>query len=347
MLRNNHRERGFTLIELLVVISIIGILIAMLLPAVQQAREAARRTQCRNNLKQICLALHNYHDVYNLFPFGVWDDDSWGFMMYILPFMDDEALYNRIDPGNPFWNFGATAGPPRTPLGDVGMSMGTCGTELDYDEADRRGVHLRLEMYLCPSSPNSREGSRGQGSSIPCGKTDYSGVRGSGDLGDSDDNGLGDDEERRINAGSGMLLEIEETGPGPTIKFTDVKDGHSNSYFVGEIKFNDDYDTNDADDTPCWVGACDGKDRRHLRWTSRLHPINMQQDDQMGGLNNGAAKDAKKGFGSWHRSGCHFLMLDGSVQFVSQNILLDTYEATGSIGEGGMLNGRMLGQRGL
>lgn len=94
------RRRGFTLIELLVVIAIIAILIALLLPAVQQARESARRTQCKNNMKQLGLALHNYHDVYNQFPINystvfTMDNTTLSWMVGILPYIEQATLFVR------------------------------------------------------------------------------------------------------------------------------------------------------------------------------------------------------------------------------------------------------------
>ena len=103
MHNTKQQRRGFTLIELLVVIAIIAILIALLLPAVQQAREAARRTQCKNNLKQIGLALHNYHDIYLCFPPGA-DNKTQGlsWLYSILPQIEQGNLFDQFDHGNTF-----------------------------------------------------------------------------------------------------------------------------------------------------------------------------------------------------------------------------------------------------
>lgn len=93
------RRNGFTLIELLVVIAIIAVLIALLLPAVQQSREAARRASCKNNLKQLGLALHNYHDAYSCFPIGASYQRGTGlsWMVGLLPYLDQAALFNQFD----------------------------------------------------------------------------------------------------------------------------------------------------------------------------------------------------------------------------------------------------------
>ena len=132
---------GFTLIELLVVIAIIAVLIALLLPAVQAAREAARRAQCQNNLKQIGLALHNYHDTHNLFPYGSRGGRTWtqvgikdgtNWRVSILPFLEQTSLYNALDFSG---SFGAGTSEPVAYMG---------GNE------ELKG--LVVPVYRCPSS---------------------------------------------------------------------------------------------------------------------------------------------------------------------------------------------------
>lgn len=100
-MRNQLRRYGFTLVELLVVIAIIGILVALLLPAVQAAREAARRMSCSNNLKQLTLGIHNYHDTYKVFPLawhpGGWEKAQWGWTTYLLPFIEQGPLFDQLN----------------------------------------------------------------------------------------------------------------------------------------------------------------------------------------------------------------------------------------------------------
>src|SRR6056297_1446776 len=95
MSKMQRPKRGFTLIELLVVIAIIAILVALLLPAVQQAREAARRSSCKNNLKQLGLAMHNYHDVHDCFPLGMVHRINW--RVSILPYLEQSTIFNQLD----------------------------------------------------------------------------------------------------------------------------------------------------------------------------------------------------------------------------------------------------------
>ncbi len=144
-----HRRRGFTLVELLVVIAIIGILVALLLPAIQAAREAARRAECSNNLKQFGIALHNYHDTYNKFPAGIGANvrnsldptvltdhgwEAWGGIGPLLAFMEQQALHDQLD-WRVYWNNNATNAM-------VPISM-------------RVLTNTRIDGFVCPSDPGA------------------------------------------------------------------------------------------------------------------------------------------------------------------------------------------------
>ncbi|MBC7351906.1 MAG: DUF1559 domain-containing protein [Thermogutta sp.] len=150
------RGRGFTLVELLVVIAIIGILIALLLPAVQAAREAARRSQCTNNLKQLGLALHNYHDVHNRFvPLKAgttgaspWDDNNNGQLCGLIPltpFLEQRALWDAITAGGTLDN-----GTPTKPFGPAAW------------RTDYWPFRQQVPTLLCPSDPAYGKKSSGE-----------------------------------------------------------------------------------------------------------------------------------------------------------------------------------------
>ena len=146
--RSGRRSPGFTLVELLVVIAIIGILIALLLPAVQAAREAARRAQCSNNMKQIGLAFHNYHDTYRTFPLptnvsllstgGLGTSHSWS--LSILPFIEQTSIYDTYNLNLSCW-----------------------------DPVNEAAVDTAIPGYVCPSTPN---GDRTITYAIPAGASD-------------------------------------------------------------------------------------------------------------------------------------------------------------------------------
>jgi prepilin-type N-terminal cleavage/methylation domain-containing protein len=188
-------RRAFTLVELLVVIAVIGILVALLLPAVQAAREAARRTQCHNNLKQIGLALQNHHDVLGALPAG-WNaavpdgDPGWGWAAYILPYLEQNNLWDQIRPG--------------TAIDDA------------LHATVRRTV---IAGYQCPSDPTSKKFVLDDDTGSPMfevARANYSGVFGTFDI------------EIDPSNGDGTFYHNRRT------RLADITDGLSNTIVVGE-----------------------------------------------------------------------------------------------------------------
>lgn len=214
-----YRRTGFTLIELLVVIAIIAVLVALLLPAVQQARESARRTQCKNNLKQIGLALHNYHSSFNCFPFGkgasytniagIPNYARWSVHSMLLPYLEQVNLYNSI----------TFIQPPDTP--GMGGVINFMPAYTSPGGVNTVASQTLVSMFLCPSdmSPSSPTGWMGQ--------NNYAGNQGSWLCDRSDQPGAPTDVSP-TEVQTGVLYYLSR------VRAADVLDGLSNTAFFSE-----------------------------------------------------------------------------------------------------------------
>jgi prepilin-type N-terminal cleavage/methylation domain-containing protein/prepilin-type processing-associated H-X9-DG protein len=322
-----HRTRsGFTLIELLVVIAIIAILIALLLPAVQKVREAAARTQCQNNMKQMGLALHSYHDSVKSLPPGTSQDQppfgpgpagGWGtnWHVYILPYIEQSALYNQI-------NFTSGAG--------SGYGNTANGTLFNGK---------RIPIYRCPSSPLP-EGGCAVPNVTDTMRSSYVGICGAVD-------GLipGYVETRQVNGTSGGLAAWSGVlFPNARMKLITISDGTSNTLMVSE--HGDFLQTLNGSKvawtaggphgwTIGWAGQTQNSpppnsvngDLRHFNITSVRYKINQKNGWTNAGNcpSDGVCPNTGQNIplNSAHSGGVNGLLGDGSVRFITDSIGID------------------------
>ena len=326
-------KRGFTLVELLVVIAIIGILIALLLPAVQAAREAARRTQCSNNLKQYGLGIHNYHDINKLLPpggtikwgnrGGGWNNQlapGLGWQARILPFMEQEALYNKIDFKFLQQAFRSPAPTPDKP------NLQLRGRDVPYSTCpDDTG-----EAFYWGNAQTSYSGSMGSQFKVSVDSNcntwttpdvHYDGARGLHEAGNTNN-------PNRISGAFSRL--------GAPITMASFRDGLSNTIVVGEILG----ECNDHKQG--WWGQ-NGMGNAHASTSAPLNTMTTcaksEADATARGYFNPSCYNWNNwnyswGFRSYHPGGANFLLGDGSVQFYGDEINYEVYQALGGRNDG-------------
>ena len=337
-----HSHKGFTLIELLVVIAIIAILIALLLPAVQQAREAARRSQCKNNLKQIGLAMHNYADVHGMLPLGYVVTPSeavassfgghWAWSAFVLPFIDLAPAYNSLNVGN------------------------SSVTALMANATTRTIFQTKQSAFLCPSdasAPAVHTQLAGQINSTGTGGTEYGLSLTNYILSNNTANiraHQAADGVTGINGGVGAFFgDTSQGSRNISVRLRDITDGTSNTFLVGErgYKFGSSI-----------TGAGTLLAVRNYNAVGPAHGGNGTANSSTdGGWHTVAATvydplngTSRQGFSSHHVGGIHFLFADGSVHFISENIdagVNGNYNATnkGTLGKlVGIADGQVVGE---
>ncbi len=305
---------GFTLVELLVVIAIIGVLIALLLPAVQQAREAARRMQCTNHIKQLGLAVHNYHDTFSKLPYNaspkipatgttIYRGASW--FVRLFPFIEQSAAYNQLEFSND-WTHQDIPNPNTDVLS---------GLVVD-------GLH-------CPSSPLPETATWDKhGIAYVAQRASYVGIKGSSIQGGT--TSVASTAPNRNMYGqayyNGVITDIDPDNSATTIRFASIIDGTSNTMFVSE---QSDYQYDGIDKFDCtssgyWGGAwaAGGSNSWSHNVTVLRYPIGAYK-----GNGNSAAYHSNVALTSAHPGGVMGGLADGSVRFISETINFATLTA--------------------
>lgn len=331
-------RRAFTLIELLVVIAIIAVLIALLLPAVQQAREAARRSQCKNNLKQLGLALHNYHDTANTLPPGfianavTANANNWGWNVMLLPGLDQGPLYNLIS------SCVVTAG-TQVGFGAPLLQFPAPTSTAPYNSV----LQTNLAALRCPSdtgsatvNPSSPASGAGPGTPLTYGRSNYLGVFGSA---------FGSTYLLNTPTTSVTLNSVTFNPTGAFYQnsrrnFSAFSDGLSNCVLVGERRswatVSTSPTTVNTGGEGIWVGSLGTGVYLGNAFVlgETFTPINSKVQTYVATANQ---PDSRSGFGSLHVGGAHFVMGDGAVRFISENINAQTYYYLGAIADGQVL----------
>lgn len=300
------RRGAFTLVELLVVIAIIGVLVALLLPAVQAAREAARRMQCGNNQKQIALAIHNYHDTHGTLPWAASQGMGFTFHAHIYPFMEQTPLYNIIQ----FQESGA--GSNSTPNSTFSIVAKTVVKSLKCPSEKTGNVWVPTLNNLS---------NRAVGSYVGCVGSNVTNDR-------AQPAGTVD-----VRSGNGPMLvfHVASTVNRTDVKFKDITDGLSNTFLGGESPF--------SVVSPCTI--CDrlyaySYDADAANAASGSGDFSEVVCSTFYRMNRSMLKTSVPGderelsFGSYHPAGCQMQLSDGSIRFVPESIDLNVWRAVGS-----------------